>query len=272
MEPEPEQLVDAIRRPSPSYKGEAIDAILAHHPRTLPPLIAFVDEIAADPDGYLDSGQRFGVVYALALLTQLGDPAAHDAIVRLARLPNHFMNVLLDYIAEGLDLALLATAGDRTDGLITLLRDRNANEFARSAAAEALVMLVHRQLADRDEVLPVLVDLLRHGEDQANEHGLWGGLTLSMLELQPREHAGVLRQACRSGLIDPSIIEWEDIERALVEGELWEVDRRARERARFDDFEIHTWFRRWTFEDPEPAQQAREDKPAKKARKKRRKR
>ncbi len=215
---DPQLLVDAIRGPSPRYKREAVDAIIAQQAQTTPLLLALVDEILQDPEDYLDDAgeEDFDLLYGLMLLTHFRETAAHDLVVRLARLPTQTLDPLLsDLITEVLGTMLLATSGGRTDGFRAIVQDRAADPYARSQAADALAFAVHLGHADRKETLELLAGLLNEEESDEPDSYFWTGIGDAMLKLHPTEYADALYRAWDEELIDAIVYDDEDIEAKL---------------------------------------------------------
>jgi hypothetical protein len=151
--PDPQQLVAALLGPSPTYKRAEIDAVVAHREATTPLLLARLAEIVADPEGAVARiGEDFDAVYTVVVLAWFREEAAHDDLVRFARLPGETIERLLGehFVTEDFGRLLLATAGTRTDGLVAILTDREADEYVRTQAADALVTAVGAGHVSRD--------------------------------------------------------------------------------------------------------------------------
>lgn len=241
-----EALVAAIRGPSPRYKHEAIDAIAAHPQQTTPYLLTILREVIEDPDSYLEQmGDDIDILYALVLLAHFREPAAHELLVRIARLPGDVLEELLgDFLTEGLGQVLLLTCAGKTDGLRTILHDPDANEYARSQAARALVMAVHMGYAERDEVLASLAALL---VPEAAPEGSYvqTAMLIAMLDLHPVDYKEAFRRAWDAELIEALSISWRNIEEDLArapEAAAHELAERCR-RAQKND--VHDWLSGW---------------------------
>jgi hypothetical protein len=219
-EADPQQLVEAIKGPSPKYKRAAIDALVAHQEAVIPGLLTMLDEILAGPPGGDERDElEFGGIYALVLLTHFRCTEAHDRLVALGRrLPaDAFEEAFGDFLTEGFDAALLRTCGEDCSKIRELLLDRNADEYLRSQAAKALAGAVVLGDADRGEVLELLASLLI---PEAAEQGsyLWSGVGSAMLHLYPVEYQDRLVQACHEWLIEPIHFDAEHIVELIAKG------------------------------------------------------
>ena len=95
-------------------------------------------------------GDDFDLLYAVALLAHLREPAAHDLLVDLSRLPTEQFELLIGgFLAEGMERALLATCEGRTERIRGLLiglgsalssspREMAANHFPSSPGVERM--------------------------------------------------------------------------------------------------------------------------------------
>ncbi len=170
--PSPAELVEALLGPSPSYKGEELEAVDARLAECVPSLAALVAAVAEDPDGAGDweDGAGFGLIYALFLLARSRSTEGHEALMALLRHPQHVVDELLgDTVTENLATWLFATAPDGGEGIRRLAVDDEVGGWVRAAAIDALGMLVLDGAADRDEVLALARGLLASADvpDQA---------------------------------------------------------------------------------------------------------
>lgn len=219
-EADPQQLVEAIKGPSPKYKRAAIDALVAHREAVIPGLLTMLDEILRGPPGSDERDElEFGGIYALVLLTHFRCTEAHDRLIALGRrLPaDAFEEAFGGFLTEDYDFALLRTCGGDSSKIQQLVLDRAANEYLRAQAADALVGAVVLGYADRGEILELLASLLT--PDAAEEGSyVWSGVGSAMLHLYPVEHQDRLVQACHEWLIEPIHFDAEHVVREIAKG------------------------------------------------------
>lgn len=109
-----------------------------------PELIRALEEVAENPDRFIegDNGNLF--YWAMYLLASFEEPAALKPITTLFRLPAEETDELLGDAIPADGPALLAqTCGDDVGPIAELLEDDDAPDDARSAAAEAIGLLVN---------------------------------------------------------------------------------------------------------------------------------
>lgn len=188
------------------------------------------------------TGDGFDVLYTIILLAHFREPAAHEPLLRIARLPESILDVIIgDFLTEDLGNALFATCDSQTIGLRALVLDTHANRYSREQAANALVLAVGQGYIGRDEVLSFFAGILT--AERPDEDEIEGEIADAMLDLHPVEHEAALRWAWEQDRIDPVIMDWEYIERTLTEGPHAGALAYARERAQRDD--IHDWMSWW---------------------------
>jgi len=216
--PDPRALVEAIRGPSPDYKWQAVEALVAHQEEVTPHLLEVLDEVQ---QGLLEgsfSQDDFSGHYALVLLAHFRCQAAHERLLALARLPvRTFEEGLGGFLSEGFDAALLATCGGSAAGIRELARDRQVSGYLRSQAADALAGAVVLGHAPRGETLDLLAALMTPEEADWGDY-LWAGVAGAMLSLFALEHEDLMVQACHEGLIEPLLMGPDDIRGMLEVG------------------------------------------------------
>src|SRR5262245_2926296 len=112
----------AARRPSTS---RPLSTPSRHTRNTY--LLGLLQEVGSDPRGYLarTEEENLEVLYAVVLLAHFREPAAHDLVLRLARLPGEdFERLLGHFITDDFDGVLLTTSDGQLLGIRALLLER----------------------------------------------------------------------------------------------------------------------------------------------------
>jgi hypothetical protein len=198
-------------------KIELVDEAIERWGAIVPQLLAHLELVIADPDGYLDEDHDL-LPYALLLLTHFREERAHPLMLSLFSLSGDVLHELLgDMKTTVLPAFLLRTSGGSLDGIRALVLNRSADEFVRWAAMETLCLAVVAGMAERKETIDFLAGLLTGEEDDPNSY-FWAGVANSLCDLYPDEVMDVVRTAYADGLIIPGAITLEDFERTLVMG------------------------------------------------------
>jgi hypothetical protein len=198
-------------------KIELVDEAIERWGAIVPHLLAHLELVIADPDGYLDEDHDL-LPYALLLLAHFREQRAHPLMLSLFSLSGDVLHELLgDIKTTVLPAFLLRTCGGCLDGVKTLVINRSADQFVRWAAMEALCLAVAAGMADRTEIIEFLKGLLT-GEEDVPDSYFWAGVANSLCDLYPDEVMDVVRKAYDDGLIFPGAITLKDFERTLALG------------------------------------------------------
>ena len=198
-------------------KIELVDEAIERWGEIVPHLLAHLELVIADSDGYFDEDHDL-LPYALLLLTHFREQRAHPLMLSLFALSGGVLNELLGDIKTTLLPAfLLRTSGGSLDGVKALVLNRSADQFVRWAAMEALCLAVAAGMADRTEIIDFLKGLLT-GEEDVPDSYFWAGVANSLCDLYPDDVMEVVRKAYEDGLIIPGAINLKDFERTLVLG------------------------------------------------------
>jgi len=194
-----------------------VDEAIERWGEIVPHLLAHLERVIADSEGYLDEDHDL-LPYALLLLTHFREERAHPLMLSLFSLSGDVLHELLgDIKTTVLPAFLLRTSGGSLDGIRKLVLNRSADEFVRWAAMETLCLAVVAGMAERKETIDFLAGLLTGEEDDPDSY-FWAGVANSLCDLYPDEVMDVIRAAYADGLIIPGAITLEDFERTLAMG------------------------------------------------------
>ncbi|MEX2575736.1 MAG: DUF1186 domain-containing protein [Halofilum sp. (in: g-proteobacteria)] len=241
----PQGILDRLDEPDASYQRRAMEQAVAQSAAMTPLLLQRLEAVVAEPEIWSDADNA-GLLYAMALLGYFREPGAHDALLRLAALPEEVLEHLLgDATTEYLPVVLWQTSGGETAGLKRLLELRGASGYGRGAAAEALGFGALFGTLDRREVSAYLVTLLQDKSVADLNDPVWFGLTQVLLDLYPDEHETALRIYIREDNPDPFGIRESDLDRVLAEDrDSALAKQRERSAQRFPD-DVHGYLSHW---------------------------
>ena len=195
-------------------KIELVDEAIERWGAIVPHLLSHLKTVIADPKGYLDEDHDL-LPYALLLLTHFREERAHPLMLSLFSLSGDILHDLLgDIKTTALPVFLLRTSGGSLDGIKALVCERNADQFVRWAAMEALCLAVVAGMIDREGTIDFLAGLLTGDEAEPGSY-FWAGVANSLCDLYPDEVMDVVRKAYEDGLVIPGAITLKDFERTL---------------------------------------------------------
>ena len=128
----------------------------------------------------------------------------------------------------------MATAGDDLDVYVSLIQNREANEFVRWSAATGLARLVVAGLRGREEIVELLRGLLREAIADEDVDGVQG-LLHTLVDLYPEEAYNDIEEAYERDLVATFMIGLEDVEETIDRGKEDALGRLARRGVYIDD-------------------------------------
>ena len=211
------ELVALFKNFTGTYLLAEVEEALIIREEITPLLIGLLEEVAADPDEYVEFG-RFGHEYAVVLLAHFQEPAAHLPIIRAFSLPPETLNLLWgDMITENLPAFLCRTACGNYDAIKGLVLNRDAEEYVRTAAMESLLLAVASGDLTRDEVIAFHGALFDESLARPDEN-FWPGLVNNLLDLYPGELIGQIRDLYAKGRVQEWDISTAQIDEVMTEG------------------------------------------------------
>jgi len=212
-----QQTLKALSSTDGHYAREAVSEAILRRDEIVPALLETLDGALRDPEPYIQDHRRFDHIYAMYLLAQFRETRAYPLLINIFSAPGEFAFDLVDYVVtEGLGKILASVSGGDTSGITELIGNEKANEFVRAAGLTGLVTLCACGTLSRDELVAYFKVLFRKLTRTSDD--VWGWLANGCADVWPGEVMEELRQAYDDDLIDPRMIGWDDVERALALG------------------------------------------------------
>ncbi len=122
----------------PRFPADEVALAAAHWDEAGPHLVAELERVAADPSIGRQPGHILHL-FAIFLTAQQRDARAHDAMVRIAALPEAILDEMLgDILTDGLSRCLASTCGGDETAIKRLIEDEGACIWSRYAGFAAL--------------------------------------------------------------------------------------------------------------------------------------
>lgn len=248
-----------------TYKRAQVEAALEIQAEITPHLIRVLEEVLSDPHPYATDSNYYAHIYALVLLGHFREPRAHRVIVELFSLPPDLPQQLFgDFVTETLPIVLFRTCDGSVDRIKALALNKEAYDFCRGSALNAITYAVAEGVLPRAEALAFFGSLFT-GEEAAPESSFWSLLASRVCSLYPEELMDVIAKAYEDDLIEPWFIGYKNFEETLRGTREQALDEIREEIRRRSPDNVHDYMSRWASFNEEP-------KSNKKARKKRRRR
>jgi hypothetical protein len=197
---------------------DAIREARKHRDQIIPRLIQSIrDATAAAATGHAPEGNAH--FYALFLLAEFKATEALPAVVEAISLPGELpFDLFGDAITESLSAILAALAVDRPEVLDELIGNRSINEYVRWAAADTFLYWVRDGRITREYAVERLGGLLREAVARSDSQ-IVNGLVNALTDFCPREALDEIREAFERGLVDETLITFEEVEESVAESE-----------------------------------------------------
>jgi hypothetical protein len=173
----------------------------------------------ADPVALLSKGESYiRYVYALYLLAQFREPAAYPLLVDFVATPGEIvMELMGDVVTEDLGRMLASLCHGDSGPIKRLIEDPEVNEWVRSAALDALLVLFGEGQLDRDAIVDYLGELFLLKVERKPNY-LWSAMVNAACDLYPGELVKEIRQAYDRGLVNPGDVSYPEVEAILKKG------------------------------------------------------
>ncbi|MFN3652408.1 MAG: DUF1186 domain-containing protein [Armatimonadota bacterium] len=214
--------IEAILKELDDFGGEgplpeeALLAAVERREEITPHLLAGLDDVilrvaSTQPDFWLHQ-------WSLYLLAQFRETRAYPLIVRLAQQPSEQLEAALgETLTEDLGRILASVYDGDVRPLQQLAENPRADEYARSAALQALVALVVAGEKTREEVLEYFRHLFHTA--RAPRHSVfWGSLVLHSCDLYPDLVLPEIRAAYKQKQVDEFFISPADVDELYARG------------------------------------------------------
>jgi len=200
------------------YKRAEVDAVIERREEIVPKLIEILERVLANPEKVAEDETYFAHTYALMLLGHFRESKVHGTIIALASLPANLPYRLFgDTITEDLAVILLRTCNGSFEAIKGLVQDRNADDYCRGAAAQAITYGVVEGTVPREEALSFFGGLFEEGA--AEMPGSFYDMIASCIhDLYPEELMDRIEAAYAKGLIHSGYIDFESFRQALSRG------------------------------------------------------
>ena len=204
----------------------ALEEAAAHREEIIPRLLGVLEEVARDPALFAADQDRNVHVYAMYLLAEFREPRAYPLLIKIFSAPGELpFDLAGSVVTQDLASILASVCDGDPSGMMELVENEKANEYARGSALDGIVTLMAMGKQSRDDVMAYVRRLFQTLERTPSE--VWNGLANVCADLCPAEVMQDLRQAYDEGLVDPHSIGWDEVEEALEMGPdiAWETTR-----------------------------------------------
>lgn len=212
-----DDILKALRVEGPPYPLAAMTSALEQREAITPELLKVLDEgaVADTGDYQLEHGPL--PILGLHLLGEFREQAAFPRIVRMMSRPGEEPFELIgDTVTEALDSILAATYDGQRGLLEEVVENRGLDEYVRSAALRALILIAREGRIDRGSMIDYM-RALYGGRLERKPVWTWHAWVEGVGLLPAPELLREAREALDAGLVDGFFLDWDTVERLIEE-------------------------------------------------------
>ena len=240
-----QEILEAFQTNDGTYRRKHVDAAVKLKDEITPHLIGVLDTVLLDPEPYIENEGRFDHVYAVILLGHFEESRAHDVIADILNIPGKIPDQLFgDLIIENFPSILFRTCGRSLDRLRSLALNKDAYDFCRGSALQAMVYAVVDGMTTREAALSFFSSLFT-GTEAEEDSAFWSLLANCVCDLYPEELMPVIEKAYQDDLIDTQCIGLGDFEDALQYGKEHAFERVRGDMQRGIHTDVHDYMSWW---------------------------
>ncbi len=212
------EILEAFKTFDGIYKREQVDAAIELKEEITPFLIEILENVLTDPDKYIENDDRYDHIYSLMLLGHFRESKAHNVIIDLFSLPDDIPHELFgDLTTSDLPTILMRTCGGSIERIKSMTSNKDADDYCRVSALNAMAYAVVESIASREEVISFFGTLFT-GDETDEISDFWSLLANFVCDLYPEEIMDTIKKAYADDLIASGMIRYEDFKKALDDG------------------------------------------------------
>ncbi len=199
------------------YRREEVEEALTLQDEITPLLISILEDLAADPVKYV-AEDHYAETYAVALLAHFREKKAHLPIIRAFSIPDEQREFIWsDMLTETLPALLCRTSGGDYAHILEVVRDRDAYEFLRASAMEALKLGIACGNLPREEGIALFATLFDETLAEPDDY-FWAALVCDLLDIYPGELIAEIRDLFARGFVFEGHVSLKEVEEVMADG------------------------------------------------------
>lgn len=212
------EILSQLTRYTKAFPRKALEEAVQQREAITPELLRILEEGAANIKEIAEDEDYMAHLYAMYLLAQFREKRAYPLLVGFCTADEKLVDTLMgDVTTEALDRMLASVCHGDTSLIEGMIENPKLNEYVRSAALGALVVLVTEGVKSRQEVIAYFKSLF-HGKLEQEYNFIWSSLVSNCRDVYPHELMPEIEQAFADGLVDPLFIGMGSFRRVLEAG------------------------------------------------------
>jgi hypothetical protein len=200
------EILDALKTTNGGFPREAVIEAIAQQEAITPELLRILEEDTANLEIIAPQQDYMAHIFAMYLLAQFHEPRAYPLLIAFFGKDKDLVDESTgDMVIDSFGKMLAATCNGDISLIKQAIEDETKDEYFRSGALSALIVLVKENLLSRDEVMEYIKELFR-GKIKREFNFLWTDIVATCCDLYPGDVLPEIEQAYNDGLIDESFI------------------------------------------------------------------
>ena len=213
----PEKLLVELKYNDGTFPRSALKQAIAQQETITPYLLEVLEQAKRDPEAILDEPAYMLHIYALYLLAQFRETRAYPLIIQLFSVSGELsLDLTGDVVTEDLGRILASLCGGDLEPIKTLIEDRNANEYVRSAGLTALLTRYAQGFLTRTELIDYFRTLFTRLPKEPNY--IWSSLVANSTRICPIELQTEIEDVYKEGLIEEFFVRLKDVKESIAAG------------------------------------------------------
>ena len=200
------------------FPRQALREAMADPGQMVPEFLRILKEAGGNIQKLVKQQGYMAHIYAMYLLAQFREREAYSLLIDFFSIPgNDPLEVTGDLVTEDLCRILAAVAGNDMGRIKALITNREADEYVRGAALDALVVLAAINEIPRDEVMQYFLTLFRGGLEREPSQ-VWNALVSCCCNLYPEEAMEEIEKVYLDDLAEEGFIDLDWVDRCQALG------------------------------------------------------
>jgi hypothetical protein len=220
------EILEELEQHTGEFPMTAMQAAVEQREAITPELLRVLEPVAADPASWSKRTHSMLPLFALFLLAQFREKSAYPLLVKILSAPGEIpFDLFGDSVTENMSQILASVYDGDVAPLQRLVENESVNEYVRSAAVGAFLVMEQAGILPREAVVDYYGALF-HGKLERTPHFVWGSLSGAVADLPAPELLPDVRQAYDEFLVDPTYATFKEIEQITAAPEPWRRERR----------------------------------------------
>ena len=197
---------------------QALQAAVNQQEEITPHLLEILQDCIDNTQQYIDNQNLMWQTYAVFLLAQFREQAAYPLIVKLLRKNGEIPFELFgDTVTEDLDAILAAVCHGDLTLIKQLIEDESVNEYVRTNALNALLVLYAEDDLERNSIIEYLNFLFQ--KITREKHYIWCGLVLTSIDIGAAGLMKEIQAAFEEDLLEEGAVDLDYVQNSLQQYE-----------------------------------------------------